>query len=177
MSEQFIVRGMGQKKDVTALTGAQRDNQDGKYRFDLIGLHMLKRLSRLMEAGAKKYEPHNWAKGQETERTLASLWRHLIAYQEGDRVEDHLAAIVFNAMSIIHVEEEVKAGRLPVALLNVPFYKDTELYKEACEWVEFQERNNMNKTQTQKRGFSIVTVVKSISNTLNSRIKRVRDTE
>lgn len=132
----FIVRGDGVKKEVTASTGAMRDNQDGKPRFDLIGTHMLRRLARLMEAGAKKYEAHNWEKGQETARTLASLWRHLIAYQEGDRVEDHLAAIIFNAMSIIHVEEEVKAGRLPRELLNVPFYKNTEFFEEEDEDTE-----------------------------------------
>lgn len=126
MAENFIVRGMGQKKDVTALTGAQRDNQEGKLRFDLIGLHMLKRLARLLAAGAAKYEERNWEKGQEAGRTLASLWRHVVAYQEGDRVEDHLAAIVFNAMSIMHVEEEVKAGRLPKELLTVGFYQYLE---------------------------------------------------
>ncbi len=125
--ESFVTKGGDPNKPKTiSVTGAQRDNQEGKYRFDLIGLHMLKRLARLLERGARKYAERNWEKGQETSRTLASLWRHVVAYQEGDREEDHLAAIVFNAMSIMHVEGEVLAGRLPAALLDLPFYAHLE---------------------------------------------------
>lgn len=121
MGKGFIVRQEGRQKDVD-VTGAQRDNQEGKLRFDLIGIHMLRRVAVLLAEGAKKYSERNWEKGQRVSRTYASLFRHLIAYAEGDRVEDHLASVVFNAMSIMHVEEEVQANRLPRELLDMEFY-------------------------------------------------------
>lgn len=130
----FKVLGEGRKKDVD-VTGAQRDNQEGKLRFDLIGVHMLKRVAALLEAGARKYSERNWEKGQRVSRTYASLFRHLMQYYEGDRVEDHLASIVFNAMSIIHVEEEVAAGRLPRELLDFPFYDQLPEFNEGVPTV------------------------------------------
>jgi len=124
MIDAFVTKH-SEKKD-SFVTGAVRDTQEGKHRFDLIGLHMLKRLSALLVRGAKNYGERNWEKGQNVKRTNASLWRHVVAYQEGDRSEDHLAAIVFNAMSIIHVEEEVLAGKLPAQLLDLPFYAEAQ---------------------------------------------------
>lgn len=124
MISAFVTKHSEQKDSF--ITGAVRDTQEGKHRFDLIGIHMLKRLSALLIRGANNYGERNWEKGQNVKRTNASLWRHLIAYQEGDRTEDHLAAIVFNAMSIIHVEEEVSLGNLPAELLDLPFYAKAE---------------------------------------------------
>jgi hypothetical protein len=83
---------------------------------------MLTRLAGLLERGATHYGERNWEKGQPVSRTLSSLWRHVIAYQQGENTEDHLAAIVFNAMSIIHVEEEVANGQLDPSLLDLSIY-------------------------------------------------------
>lgn len=118
----YITKGSNGKVDED-ITGAKRDNQDDKERYDLLPLHALKRDAALYKRGAEKYGDRNWEKGQRVSRTLASLWRHLVAYQMGERTEDHLAAIRFNAASIIHVEEEVEAGRLPSELLDLDFYK------------------------------------------------------
>ena len=40
----------------------------------------------------------------------------------GDDAEDNLAAILFNAMAIIHFEEMVRRGVLPAELLDMPNY-------------------------------------------------------
>jgi len=55
-------------------------------------------------------------------RCVASLYRHLMYYHQGHRNEDHLAAILFNAMAIIHYEEMIKRGMLPLDLLDMPDY-------------------------------------------------------
>lgn len=153
--EAFVTLGGGEKRN-TSVTGAQRDTQEGKYRFDLIGIHMLKRLAALLERGARKYSERNWEKGQEVSRTLASLWRHLVAYQEGDRTEDHLAAIVFNAMSIMHVEGEVMNGKLPAQLLDLPFYAKLSDFIEAAKqpsWAEKIVLEAMDKNQSKLDGY------------------------
>lgn len=93
-------------------SGSVRDTQEGKGRPELIPPWGLLRLSRHYENGAKKYGDHNWTKGQPISRYLASMFRHLIKYMGGCRDEDHLAAIAWNAMSIIDHEERISRGLL-----------------------------------------------------------------
>lgn len=64
----------------------------------------------------------NWELGIPIERSFASLKRHVAAFQSGDRSEDNLAAIMCNAMFIMHTEEMVKRGVLPEALIAMPDY-------------------------------------------------------
>jgi hypothetical protein len=56
-------------------------------------------------------------------RCVASLKRHVMKYQQGKRDEDHLAAIMFNAMALIHYEEMIERGRLPAELNDMPDYQ------------------------------------------------------
>jgi hypothetical protein len=44
-------------------------------------------------------------------------------YQQGKRDEDHLAAIMFNAMALIHYEEMIERGLLPAELNDMPNYQ------------------------------------------------------
>jgi nucleoside 2-deoxyribosyltransferase len=57
---------------------------------------------------------------------VASLARHLEAYKLGLTDEDHMAAIRTNAGFILHFEEEIKAGRLPATLDDMPKYAGRE---------------------------------------------------
>lgn len=123
------------KNDIT-VTGAKRGSQAGKPRFDLIGDHAQLREAELLGRGAEHYGERNWEKGQNVSRTLASLMRHVMAYKSGDRTEDHLAAIRFNAGSIMHVEEEVKLGRLPEELLDISFYADLPEFHQVPQLTE-----------------------------------------
>lgn len=116
MSDKFITKDSGQRQEFQ--TGSLRDTNEGKPRYDLISIHGLKRLADLMARGAKKYGERNWEKGQPVSRFYESLFRHLIAYREGDRSEDHLAAITFNTFGIIHMEEENRED-----MLDFDFYK------------------------------------------------------
>jgi hypothetical protein len=73
--------------------------------------------------GAKKYAERNWERGMPFSRCVASLKRHLMKYQQGKRDEDHLAAIMFNAMALIHYEEMIERGLLPAELNDMPNYE------------------------------------------------------
>jgi hypothetical protein len=48
--------------------------------------------------------------------------RHLIEYKKGKTDEDHLAAIAWNAMAIMHYQEMIKLGHLPPELDDMPKY-------------------------------------------------------
>jgi hypothetical protein len=65
----------------------------------------LERVAQHYANGAKKYAPRNWEKGMPFSRYLNSALRHTLSYMKGDRSEDHLSAIVWNIMAIIHFEE------------------------------------------------------------------------
>lgn len=85
-------------------TGAVRDSRIGKGRFDLVPPLPMRRLAQLYERGASKYCDWNWSKGMPFSRFLDSAERHLNDYKAGLRDEDHLAAVVFNAFSMMHQE-------------------------------------------------------------------------
>ena len=103
-------------------TGAVRDSAEGKSRPDLISPFATERLGNWLLLGSKKYSERNWERGIPVSRTIASLHRHLMKYQQGSKDEDHLAAIMCNAMFILHTEEMVKRGVLPESLLDMPDY-------------------------------------------------------
>lgn len=86
-------------------TGAQRDIESGKPRYDLIPTFALKRLAELYARGAEKYREWNWTEGIPYSRMLSSAERHLQQWKQGDRDEDHLAAVAWNILGLIHYEE------------------------------------------------------------------------
>jgi hypothetical protein len=102
---------------------AVRDTADGKPRPDLISPFADERVGHWLRIGAEKYKERNWEGGMPFTRAIASLRRHLMAYQQGLRDEDHLAAIICNAMFLIHYEEMIERGILPAALNDMPNYQ------------------------------------------------------
>lgn len=88
----------------TFQSGAMREPEDGKLRYDLIPPEPLRRLALNMTKGAEKYGPHNWNKGMPTSRMLSAAMRHLEQARMGMTDEDHLAAVVFNIFGIMHFE-------------------------------------------------------------------------
>lgn len=100
-------------------SGAQRDTTEGKPRPDLIpGVCML-RVGEWFGMGAEKYGERNFEKGIPSSRSLASLQRHLERFKSGDDSEDHLSAIVANAMFLIFNEETFCGSR---EILDLPWY-------------------------------------------------------
>lgn len=99
----FDIKDSGQRR--TFSTGAQRDRGDLKPRPDLISPFAQDRVGMHMAKGAIKYQSRNWELGMPLSEFWASLFRHVVAYGQGKRDEDHLAAIIFNAQAMIHFEE------------------------------------------------------------------------
>lgn len=85
-------------------TGAKRDTQDGKPRYDLVPIASLKRLAELYARGSEKYSEGNWVKGMPYSRIYSSMYRHMIQWAEGDTSEDHLAAVAWNAFALMHFD-------------------------------------------------------------------------
>ncbi len=127
MSDTPTIHDSGKRQDFD--TGAVRDTADGKPRPNLISPIFEERLAGHLTAGAAKYDDRNWEKGIPLGRTMDSLLRHLRAYREGKREEeeDHLAAAACNIMFLIHTEEMIRRGLLPVALLDLQDYTVPEV--------------------------------------------------
>lgn len=85
-------------------TGSQRDSANGKPRMELLPDDLLSRVAIWYGLGAEKYGDNNWRLGQPQAACLGSLKRHLTKWENGDTDEDHLSAIIFNALSIMNVE-------------------------------------------------------------------------
>lgn len=111
---KFVTLDSGKRAEFN--TGAVRDTNEGKGRFDLISPIALKRLAQLYERGAAKYGPRNWEKGIPLWRYLDSAERHLNDYKAGDRAEDHLIAVAWNIFGYIHTEQLIQDKKLPPSL-------------------------------------------------------------
>ena len=100
---------------------AQREPAVGKGRPDLVSPFALDRLSKWYELGANKYGDRNWEKGMPYSRYTAAMFRHLIAWMKGKKDEDHLSAIAWNAVALMHHQElgETKWD-------DMPKYKDVD---------------------------------------------------
>ena len=113
-------------KRQTFETGAVCDTDESKPRPDLVSPFAMERLGDWLRKGAVKYGEHNYEKGIPISRRFASLYRHLLKFQQGEHDEDHLAAVFCNAMMILHTIEMVRRGVLPATLLDMPKYRKTE---------------------------------------------------
>lgn len=98
-------------------TGAVRDRDENKPRPDLISPFMLMRLGTWLAIGAKRYGARNWEKGIPNSVAYESLMRHVLKFGMGKTDEDHLAAVLFNTMVIIHNQELQRAD-----LDDMPIY-------------------------------------------------------
>jgi hypothetical protein len=100
-------------------TGAVRDRQAGKGRFDLLPALAVIRLARHFEKGAAKYGDRNWERGIPLSRFLDSALRHLFAYLAGRDDEDHLVAAAWNLLAAMETEERAESDRLPLDLVDI----------------------------------------------------------
>lgn len=109
-------------------TGAQRDTQTGKPMPGLLSPFAAERKAWVMAKGAGHYGPRNWEKGMPFSRVIESAERHLMAYKQGQNDEDHLAQAGWNIDALLHYEEGIKRGFLPVELDDMPKYVLTSVY-------------------------------------------------
>lgn len=121
-------------------TGAVRDTQIRKPRYDLIPPVALYRIAMHYGGGAIKYDEWNWAKGIEFSRLFSSMYRHLMQFAMGETDEDHMAAVVFGANSIMHFQELIKHNpkltHLDDMKSRIP---NTECLKTLCDMIPAYE--------------------------------------
>jgi hypothetical protein len=123
---EFILHDSGKRREFG--TGSVRDTDDGKGNPSLMSVFALRRYAQLLQRGAKKYSSRNWEKGQPDTSYMDSLMRHVFAYMEGRREEDHLAAIIWNAAGLIHNEELVKRGLYPETFHDLADYTSMDAF-------------------------------------------------
>ena len=94
--------------------GMKNDFLDDKPRWDLLPLQEIEDIVKVYTAGAKKYAPNNWQKlDNGYQRYKAALFRHLLAYEKGERIDPdtkcmHLAQVVWNAVAILWFDKNGK---------------------------------------------------------------------
>lgn len=106
--------------NTTFAGGAQRGDDTGRTRPDLIPGDALLRIGLRYAAGAEHYGERNFERGIPSSRGLASLERHLQQFKAGDKEEDHLSAIVFNAILLMINEDRIELG----SFKDLPWYKE-----------------------------------------------------
>lgn len=84
---------------------ALRYNED-KSRYDLLEPYAMEQLVKIFTFGSKKYADHNWMKGMKWSKMLASLKRHIAAFEKGEDFDQesnlpHMAHAAWNAMGLI----------------------------------------------------------------------------
>ena len=106
-----ILPDSGSRSEFT--TGAVRDAMSGKGLPSLIPPEAIRRLACRFEDGATKYGRDNWQKGIPLSRYHDAIVRHTLAAAEGEREEDHLGAVLWNAAAWIWTEDQIRDGLLP----------------------------------------------------------------
>lgn len=86
------------------VTGAVRDIQEGKGRYDLLPWEAIHELAIHCEQGARKYGERNCEKGIPIHSLIDSAIRHLSCYMMGHRDEPHLRAALWNIAWAIWTE-------------------------------------------------------------------------
>ena len=105
----FAVLDSGVREEYAS--GMRRDTQEGKTIYTLIRRGpMFRRWAAHMTLGAEKYGKHNWTLAcseEELERFQESAARHFEQWLNGERDEDHAAAVYFNLNSAEYVRDRL----------------------------------------------------------------------
>jgi hypothetical protein len=93
-------------KNTEPIESALRYNE-GKLKWSLIHFKSLEPFVRVMEMGAKKYEPENWKKHMDLKVILDSAQRHLAAMMDGEKYDpesklEHAGHVMCNMMFYIY---------------------------------------------------------------------------
>jgi hypothetical protein len=101
---------------------AVREADPNKPALDGISPYAELALGTLMAKAREKYKDaggfRNWEKGIPVMRCVRAIRSHTIAFQLGDEKEDHLAAIMWNAMVLIHYRDGGTASGVTFAELD-----------------------------------------------------------
>ncbi len=105
----FTIKDSGKREEFKG--GMVRDTTEGKINYALVADGpMLKRWAVHLTNGAKKYAKRNWmlAEGQEElDRARESAFRHFMQWFNGERDEDHGAAVIFNINEAEYITDKL----------------------------------------------------------------------
>jgi len=101
-------------------SGAVRDTQTLKGRFDLLPHVAVLRCAQILEMGAEKYAERNWEKGMPVSRCLNSGIRHALKAANGFTDEPHLALAAVNFLFAIEIAERAAIGVVSPDFLDIP---------------------------------------------------------
>lgn len=101
-------------------TGAVRDLQTGKGRFDLVPMATLRALAIHYELGCLKYGDRNWERGISIHTYLNSAMRHLAQVIDGKDDENHLISAIWNLFCAYETILRIQDGKLPPELFDLP---------------------------------------------------------
>lgn len=99
------------KRKVSATGALKEDAQKGTPH--LIPSSALRKLAHRFQDGAEKYGARNWEKGHHLSNYVDSLYRHLWQFMDNEKDEDHLAAVIWNAVALSHIYDKIQEGELP----------------------------------------------------------------
>lgn len=91
------------------MTEQGRKFDGGKLRYDLLPVHALEEVTRVITLGAEKYDPENWKRVPEGRRRyIAAAFRHIEAWRKGETTDEigthHIANAISNLMFILEKE-------------------------------------------------------------------------
>lgn len=104
LKNQCSIKDSGSRREFE--TGALRDIQLGKGRYDLLPWEAIHELALHCEAGALKYGERNCEKGIPIHSLIDSAFRHLSCYMRGETDEPHLRATMWNIAFAIWMEKK-----------------------------------------------------------------------
>ena len=106
-------------------TGAVRDMQEGKGRFDLLPWAAIMEVAKHCENGSKKYGEHNAdGYGIPTHSFADSALRHMAKYLDGWEDENHIVAAAWNVLMLIEMQINHKN------CVDTPFRNHMDKYKK-----------------------------------------------
>ena len=81
-------------------------HNEGKLRLDLMPTKAFEEYAKVLTVGAQKYAPRNWEKGMEWSSVMASLKRHVLAWERGEDIDTesgllHMAHVMCNASFLV----------------------------------------------------------------------------
>lgn len=114
---------------------------EGKLRYDLFEPFAMEQLAQVFTRGAEKYEPNNWLRGMAWSKCMASLKRHIAAFEKGEDLDSetgcmHMAHAAWNALALVSYSKRFPQGddRLHNTLPKPKIGLDID--EVICNWVE-----------------------------------------
>ena len=119
--------------------GGLRHNK-GKLRLDLVPVRPMEAVAGVLTQGAEKYAERNWELGMQWSKTLASLKRHIAAWEKGEDFDPesgqpHMAHVATNAFFLLEYMHTYPQGDdRPHNYLKRPKI-GLDIDEVLCDWV------------------------------------------